>query len=583
MYKRLIVISLFVLLIAISIGGNVAPSVQAATDKIAFESTRNGAGTDPIYDDIYTMNPDSTGTTRLTTSSDYDGAPCWSPDGGQIVFESWRDTGRNHEIYVMDSDGNNQINITNNAAADEAPAWSPNGQKIAFHSYRDSQYEIYTMSPNGTGVTRLTTNGGNYEPAWSPDSSTIVYESNGDIYVMDANGSNSTRLTTASGRDSWPAWSPDGNKIVFVSERDGNKEIYVMNTDGSSQTNLTQSTANDWYPAWSQDSSKIIFQSNRDGNYELYEMNADGSRQTRLTVNSAYDETPVYNISSQSSTGSWATGVSMNSGRWLFGMTTLNGKIYAAGGWGLQTAEEYPVNNTWQNLANNMNYGGYYLSLVALNGKLYALGDGTDVIEEYDPNTGYWTVAGYMTIARYGPGVAVSNGKIYIFGGYNGSSTCYTSVEEFTPGGSSTVVTNLSYGRWLMGAVTAPDGKIYIIGGDTSWSSTPVSVDTVEVYDPYTNTWSTQKASIPTARCAFGCVYYNGLIYAIGGYANTIGITNKVEAYSPAFDTWVSKADLSSVRCGPGAAVLNGNIYVSGGCLDLVGSSVLQDTEVFTP
>lgn len=584
MSKKIIFVTLFVLLLTISLGSLNTPQVNATTDKFAFESTRNGAGTDSIYDDIYTMNPDGTGITRLTTSSDYDGAPSWSPDGGRIIFESWRDTGRNHEIYVMDSDGNNQTNISNNAAADEAPAWSPNGQKIAFHSYRDSQYEIYTMKPDGTGVTRLTTNGGNYEPAWSPDSTKIAYESNGDIYVMNADGSNPTRLTTSGARDSWPAWSPGGTKIAFVSERDSNKEIYVMDTDGSNQANLTQSTANDSYPAWAPDSTKIIFESYRDGNYEIYEMNADGGRQTRLTINSAYDQTPVYCISGQSP-GSWASGASINTYRWMFGMTTLNGYIYAAGGDGYQTAEKYPVSNNWQTLPNNMNSGGIYLSAVTLNGKIYALGDGSNIIEEYDPSTGYWTIAGYMTVGRYGPGVAAANGKIYIFGGYNGYNQCYTSVEEFTPGGSSTVVSDLSYARWLMGAVTTSNGKIYIIGGTTTWSGSPVTVNTVEEYDPVSNTWNLQKTAMPTTRCGFGNgVYFNGLIYIVGGYIDdTYGVTGKVEAYNPLLDTWVTKADLSTARCGLGVAALNGKIYATGGCLDRYGSSCIQSTEVFTP
>src|SRR6476619_6906544 len=61
--------------------------------------------------------------------------------------------------------------------------------RIAFNSDRDGNNEIYVMSPDGTGVTRLTN-----EIAW----------------------------------DCCPAWSPDGTKIAFVSYRDGNNELYLM-------------------------------------------------------------------------------------------------------------------------------------------------------------------------------------------------------------------------------------------------------------------------------------------------------------------------------------------------------------------
>ena len=260
--------------------------------QIAFESTRDGSSVDPVYDEIYIMNNDGSGLTRLTDSIGYDGVPSCSLDGNKITFESWRDG--NKEIYIMNADGTNQINLTNNIAVDEAPSFSPDGTKIAFDSNRSGQFEIWVVNRDGTGLTQLTTNGGNYEPAWSFDGTKITYESNHDIYVMNSDGSNPIQLTDNLADDGWPAWSPDGSKIAFVSDRDGNREIYLMNADGSEQINLTQSTNNDWYPSWSLDGTKIIFQSYRDGNYELYEMNIDGSRQTRYTVNNAYDEAPVF-------------------------------------------------------------------------------------------------------------------------------------------------------------------------------------------------------------------------------------------------------------------------------------------------
>ncbi len=39
---------------------------------------------------------------------------------------------------------------------DGSPAWSPDGKRIAFYSERDGNGEIYVMSAEGSGVTRLT-------------------------------------------------------------------------------------------------------------------------------------------------------------------------------------------------------------------------------------------------------------------------------------------------------------------------------------------------------------------------------------------------------------------------------------------
>src|SRR5689334_19079267 len=54
---------------------------------------------------------------------------------GKIAFTSQRDG--NPEIYVMNADGSGQTRLTNNPRGDEFPAWSPDGTKIAFASVSD--------------------------------------------------------------------------------------------------------------------------------------------------------------------------------------------------------------------------------------------------------------------------------------------------------------------------------------------------------------------------------------------------------------------------------------------------------------
>jgi Tol biopolymer transport system component len=76
--------------------------------------------------------------------------------------------------------------------------------RIFFASDRDGDFEIYSMNPNGSGVTALTDN---------------------------------------QELDNQPAVSPDGNRIAFMSNRDGGDlDIWVMNADGSEQTQVTNGT-----------------------------------------------------------------------------------------------------------------------------------------------------------------------------------------------------------------------------------------------------------------------------------------------------------------------------------------------------
>ena len=57
-------------------------------------------------------------------------------------------------------------------------------------------------------------------------------------------------------------------------------------------------------------------------------------------------------------------------------------------------------------------------------------------------------------------------------------------------------------------------GKIYVIGGGQTNNS---CLNTMEVYDPLTDTWDTTKTDMPTARAELCVCAVNYKIYTIGG------------------------------------------------------------------
>jgi Tol biopolymer transport system component len=258
--------------------------------KILFSSTRSGFG------DIYAINSDGTGLTRLTNEVAPDEEPAWSPDGSQIAFASRR-SGLDQDIFVMNADGSNVRQLTTARGDDTAPAWAPDGSRIVFRSSRDGNFEIYAMNADGSDQTRLTDNRKeDLSPTWSPDGSKIAWSrgnfAKADVYVMDADGSHSARIA----RDaSDPDWGVHG-KIVFTRSLVGPFvwEIYSMNANGSGMTRLTSVRGRDFDPAWSSDGQKIVFSSGRNHpvNLELYLMNGDGSGQTRVTASPGLDRTP---------------------------------------------------------------------------------------------------------------------------------------------------------------------------------------------------------------------------------------------------------------------------------------------------
>ncbi len=167
------------------------------------------------------------------------------------------------------------------------PAWSPDGSQIAYVSKRDGASHVFVMQDDGSGNRRLT-NGSKEDdhPAWSPDSTTIVFAREGALFTVPAGGGQARRIGRGLGNAANPAWSRDG-KIAYDYRQPGYsiRELWVMNADGSGIRRLTKLRQVSTLPAWSPDGKRVAFQSNlRGAHYEIYTIRRDGTglrRQTR--------------------------------------------------------------------------------------------------------------------------------------------------------------------------------------------------------------------------------------------------------------------------------------------------------------
>ena len=79
---------------------------------------------------IAVVGADGTNRKALTTPTNFvtDFSPSWSSDGSRIAFVSNRDGNpANYEVYVMNADGTGQTRLTNNTAHEMFPEWKPQG------------------------------------------------------------------------------------------------------------------------------------------------------------------------------------------------------------------------------------------------------------------------------------------------------------------------------------------------------------------------------------------------------------------------------------------------------------------------
>ncbi len=272
--------------------------------------------------DIWSMNADGTGQTRLTSlahkATDTEGPLRFgeasiSPDGTKIAFTRLYSEGNPptgySAIYTMDLNGMNMNLLSiKDKSKDSSPTWSPDGRKILFISTRDGDSEVYTMNANGSDQVRLTHMPGaeNY-PNYSPDGTKIIFSYwNGTksmLCIMQADGKN--RIET--GIEGFnPKWCPNGSKITFVRGPSSlDCHIFIMNSDYSGVTQLTSSPGAELYYDWSPDGSKIVYvhypkdKNNNpvteDSVSGIYTMNPNGSQKTRIATT---PDTPGANFGS---------------------------------------------------------------------------------------------------------------------------------------------------------------------------------------------------------------------------------------------------------------------------------------------
>jgi Tol biopolymer transport system component len=222
---------------------------------------------------VYTVRPDGSGERRLTSGDALDSRPQISPNGRVVLFERRTEEGAPAHLYTVRIGGGTAKELAPDTAEDSEARFAPDGSKIVFVRRSTTggraDDDLYSVRPNGTGLTRLTTTSrvDEFDPRYFAGG--IVYsrgnQSEGaagyaDIYTMKANGAKVKPLVRGVGSAYVEDVSPQGHTLIFRRDRglwekqigrgrakkvvelsDGSQTNSVFSSDGRSVATLIES------------------------------------------------------------------------------------------------------------------------------------------------------------------------------------------------------------------------------------------------------------------------------------------------------------------------------------------------------
>lgn len=174
-------------------------------------------------------------------------------------------------------------------------------------------------------------------------------------------------------------------------------------------------------------------------------------------------------------------------------------------------------------------------------------------------------------------------------------ATEYSSADVWThdSGGMLTAGGMLSGPRFAHTSTWIPDNRVVVIGGATGTGGTIAGLDSIEIYDPITNTWTLETTVLPTPRVQHtACLLPDGRIFISGGYDPSQPTSNTLPnlIYDP---TPVGPGQpVISVTAPPGVTtgrvehactrLFDGRILVTGG-RDVNDGSLMDSAFLFNP
>jgi serine/threonine-protein kinase len=163
---------------------------------------------------------------------------------------------------------------------------SPDGRRLAF-GLQGQQGDIWVTDVDKPNLSRLTSQGRNGSPVWTPDGARIVYRSSivgtDSLSWQAADGSDAPANLTHSLRNQTPAfWSSNGNDLFFYEFGD-NAELRSIAAKGNGKARTVLTSAL-FGADLSPDGRWLAYASGETGRSEVYVSRLDGSGKRRVSI-----------------------------------------------------------------------------------------------------------------------------------------------------------------------------------------------------------------------------------------------------------------------------------------------------------
>ncbi|MDP6443018.1 MAG: S9 family peptidase [Pirellulaceae bacterium] len=277
------------------------PQVSPDGSRIAYVRNFMDAKTDRRRANIWVVSRDGANHFPITSGTDNNSSPRWSPDGRAIFFVSSSgvsSSGGDSQIHAYWFEASRSAQLTRLAETPSGLTVSPQGDRLAFSMFtpakrkpfielpekppgaewaddakmieklryradgggylRDGFHHLYVIPVDG-GTPRQVTAGDFHHqgaPSWTPAGDYLVFSANrrpdadydplnSDVYDVELASGEIRQLTKRHGGDDAPVVSPDGKWIAYVGFDDEKlsyhpEQLYLMKRDGTESRLLLQ-------------------------------------------------------------------------------------------------------------------------------------------------------------------------------------------------------------------------------------------------------------------------------------------------------------------------------------------------------